>query len=1453
MVEPRLSGFLPFDRSRRLWRHWWVRWPAWVIVALLVFWGVTWLAVPPLVKWQGQKIATAELGRTVRIGAVQFNPWALALTLRDVSVAGAKPADPPQFAAKRLYANLSLESVWRLAPIMDAIAVDEPMLRLRHLGNGHYDVDDIIARLNAGPQSPPDAQPTRFALYNITVQGGSLTFIDDPVKRTHEVRDVRLTLPFISNLPSQHQMHVMPQLAFTVDGSRFDSGAQTLPFDASHRTDAHLRIQRFDLAPYLVYQPASLPVRLTAGMLDADLHLTFEETPHPSIKVAGTVNLSGVKVNDAANQTALAFDRLSVDASDVRPLERQVHLTSVELTAPHVLVSRDAQGQLNWVPASAAAPAAATPTQAAMGTTSAPKAADKTGRKSPKSAAGSLPAHDWHVTVDRVAIAQGDLQWRDAQPASGSAAKAEPAAVHVTPFALEAKNVTWPAQQAITFNGRLALADTGVNAAVNAAPAGQAVSATHDKPLPNKPALPASATSAASTPFIAFEGQAQMSAAKVKVQARGLPLQLAQPYLAAFLKPTLTGAVDADADVAWSAPKADGTGKAPSKSADKNADAGPAAPELTVDVSKLALSHLTLLDNATDAHTAPRRHRSNQPDLPPGTLASIDALTLEGAKLDLPGRSVAVDTVTVQAPRVRVTRDRDGHWMYEDWLAKPGATSEPPAQPAQPPQHETHDDAQPQPWAVRIGHAVVTAGGIGWRDQQPASGTVAVALSQLTLDARDFELGGHKPMPLELSAQLAARRGEPGKLSWRGAVGIAPVSVQGQIDAERLPLQAFEPYVADFLNVDILRADTSFKGKVDYLQQDAGPRLHVVGDARIEELHTTSHPGSAAANDVAADDINITRPTQSTAVTRHDDTHGSAATAGAAAASVTPEPTSRAMLAPDAADASSAASGGSLGEELLSWKQLRVAGLNVQLAPEHAPQITIKDSQLSDFYARVIVHPNGRINLQDLVKTAAPAQSAAAAASASAPASVAASAASGAGTPSDVPVMHFGPTRLINGRVSFSDHFIRPNYSADLTQLDGSLGAFSSVTNPQTPQMADLQLTGRAQSTAQLTISGKLNPLAQPLALDIAAKINDLELPPLSPYSIKYSGHGIERGKLSMDVAYKIAPNGMLTATNKLVLKQLQFGQQVPGAPASLPVTLATTLLADSDGVIDLDLPISGSLNDPQFSIGPVIFKAVMNLVGKAITAPFSLLAHAFGGSGSTDMSQVPFAPGSSVLSDAAKTQLDKVAKALTDRPQLKLTVVGAARLDEEREGFKRERLKALVAAQRRANGTDADTPSVPTAGSAASQQAFAAASEPASAAASAAAAQTSAADYPKILRQLYRRADIPGKPRNLIGMTKDVPVAQMESLLLAHITVGENDIQQLATERAVAVKDYLLAQHLSADRIFIGAAKAASPNRAASGATPAAPAPPASTAASAVEPSTSHWTPYAELELSSR
>jgi hypothetical protein len=226
--------------------------------------------------------------------------------------------------------------------------------------------------------------------------------------------------------------------------------------------------------------------------------------------------------------------------------------------------------------------------------------------------------------------------------------------------------------------------------------------------------------------------------------------------------------------------------------------------------------------------------------------------------------------------------------------------------------------------------------------------------------------------------------------------------------------------------------------------------------------------------------------------------------------------------------------------------------------------------------------------------------------------------------------------------------------------------------------------------------------------------------------------------------------------------------------------------------VIDINLPVSGSLNDPQFRLAPIVFKLIVNLIAKAITAPFSLLASAFGGGGD-ELSMVSFAPGSATLSAEARGGLDKVAKALLARPALKMTVVGTASLEVERDAFKREQLQALLLAEKRRAQPDAPSSAGP------------------AVAASAAAGVISAGDNPVWLKAVYKRADFP-KPRNLIGMAKDLPAPEMEALLLANLSATESAMQELAVRRGVVVRDYLSSLKLPLERLFLGAAKAVPP-----------------------------------------
>lgn len=148
------------------------RWRRRLVIALAVLlglWALAWLGGPPLLKWQLQKQASQALGRTVTVDRVDVRPWSLELEITGLKVADAA-GTAEQFSLARLYVDAELQSLLRLAPVVDALKLEQPRLRLRHLGQGRYDVDDVLQRLNQPDASPPGETP-KFALFNLELTG----------------------------------------------------------------------------------------------------------------------------------------------------------------------------------------------------------------------------------------------------------------------------------------------------------------------------------------------------------------------------------------------------------------------------------------------------------------------------------------------------------------------------------------------------------------------------------------------------------------------------------------------------------------------------------------------------------------------------------------------------------------------------------------------------------------------------------------------------------------------------------------------------------------------------------------------------------------------------------------------------------------------------------------------------------------------------------------------------------------------------------------------------------------------------------------------------------------------------------------------------------------------------------------------------------------------------------
>ena len=326
---------------------------------------------------------------------------------------------------------------------------------------------------------------------------------------------------------------------------------------------------------------------------------------------------------------------------------------------------------------------------------------------------------------------------------------------------------------------------------------------------------------------------------------------------------------------------------------------------------------------------------------------------------------------------------------------------------------------------------------------------------------------------------------------------------------------------------------------------------------------------------------------------------------------------------------------------------------------------------------------------------------------------------------------------------------------------------------------ADVLLRGKLEGYAPLEITGKINPLQKDLYIDLQAVFKGMDLSPVTPYSGKYLGYEIAKGKLSFDLKYHI-DRRKLDSQNVIFIDQLNLGEKVDSPDATkLPVSLAVSLLKDRNGQIKLDIPVAGTLDDPQFSVWRIVIKVLLNLLAKAATAPFALLGSLFGGG--EELSYIEFDYGKAVLGEENLKKVGVLDKALADRPALKIDLAGYVDAERDREALRdmifQRKIKAQKLSELARSGKGEIKPDD---------------------------IVISNAEYETYLTKAYKAEKFP-KPRNFIGIPKKLPVAEMEKLIQTHIEIKDDDLRLLANQRATAARDAILAAgDVAADRIFI-------------------------------------------------
>jgi uncharacterized protein involved in outer membrane biogenesis len=469
------------------------------------------------------------------------------------------------------------------------------------------------------------------------------------------------------------------------------------------------------------------------------------------------------------------------------------------------------------------------------------------------------------------------------------------------------------------------------------------------------------------------------------------------------------------------------------------------------------------------------------------------------------------------------------------------------------------------------------------------------------------------------------------------------------------------------------------------------------------------------------------------------------------------------------------------GQDLLAFEQLELARIDYRAEPA---ALQIDEIRLSAPVGRVSIGADQVLNVAAALEPEGAARTGAGRAEPAPPPPRAPEPAAG-----DMPI-RIGAVRIARGQMAFSDLSIQPNFAADISDLRGSVTGLSSDARA----CAKLRLEGRVGEFSPVTIAGELRPFAFDRSSDIRLKFENISLPIFNPYSGRHAGYSIAQGKLTTELHYTIQER-QLEAAHHIRLDQLEWGEATAEkSEASLPVKFATSLLKDADGVIELDIPVSGTLDDPSFRIGPIVWQVIKNLITKAVTAPFKALGALF--AGAEEAQFVDFAPGASDLDAAARERLGQLGKALAPKADIRVSVpigvlaeLDAPALAEQRYVAERDAVMAETLRRRRAS--DEPLPAFE-------------ALEPA----------RRVAVLETLLEQLTgARPELPEPPPAPEGSSRKEARALRDAAALAHLEAQAKDrlapdpthLERLAEARAAAVERALLADTgLAAERVFL-------------------------------------------------
>jgi hypothetical protein len=711
---------------------------------------------------------------------------------------------------------------------------------------------------------------------------------------------------------------------------------------------------------------------------------------------------------------------------------------------------------------------------------------------------------------------------------------------------------------------------------------------------------------------------------------------------------------------------------------------------------------------------------------------TVPELILSGTTLDLKRRQAHSDSLSLAGVKLVTWLEPDGSFNLLKLAATPvpsvpvPAASPPPSPPTL--SAPAGAGAAPAPaWAFDLREFTLHDASVSAEDRRtkPAA---KVLLTPLSIKV----IGANLDLAKALTVQLDSKINDAGSLSVAGVVTPQPLDANLTLKLDGVELAAIQPYIAQYTSMTLLAGALSGDAKVHYGPKQ--PALQFGGNISVANLHTVDN---------------------------------------------------------------------ALHEDFINWERLDIQGLNFQHDPD---RLDIDQVTARKLYARVIIESDESTNVKrvltgpgatvvapsgntgpPIAATAAPAPAAPLPRTGkkSAPAKGAAAAATSASAPNAAPSMPMSIKRIVlkAGQANFADLSVMPNFATGIQNLEGTVLGLSSKTNSR----AKVDIRGSVDAFAPVSISGEVNVLSAALYTDLTMSFKNIELSTFNPYSGKFAGYNISKGKLTTELHYKV-DGRKLDAQHHIIVEQLEFGDKTESKDAvSLPVKLAVALLKDRDGVIDLNLPVTGSLDDPQFKLAPIIWKLFVHILEKAVTAPFALLGSLFGGG--PDLQFVDFQPGAAELDPGATEKARTMVKALDARPQLKIEIPIAVVNELDRPQLVEEKFQAQIHEIQAATAGRKKSPG-PTVGF----------------------EQLDATAQLDLLTQLYTKnfgaePKFP-EPIAAIKAKPEIAAAKIEFLsreLHQHIAISDSDLTALGQQRAMNLQQALLTgTQLDPERVFL-------------------------------------------------